>query len=131
MRTRGFTLIEILIALSLVGLMVTVALPVSYSMYRNYKDSLQAETLLIRISSLKRESFLYGKRFLVEAREGRMYVNGKEEKAGPDLAVTVETPVVFYRNGTTSGGIIRIRAGENKYAVVITPPLGEMKLARD
>ena len=129
MNKKGFTLIEILLVISIIGLMLSVTLPMSYSMYNSYKASLKAEEVMIFVSTLKRESFLYSEAKILSSKEGVMTVNGKE-KTSNDILVHVDPPVEFYRNGTTSGGTVKINVGDQAYALNVRAPFGELFLER-
>jgi general secretion pathway protein H len=126
---KGFTLIEILIVLSIIGLMFSVALPISYSMYGSYKASLKAEEVMVFISSLKRESFLYSEAKVLSSKDGVMIVNGKE-KTFDDTSIQIDQPIEFYRNGTTSGGTLKIYVGDQAYTLNVQTPLGGIILER-
>ena len=126
---KGFTLIEILIVLSIIGLMFSVALPISYSMYGSYKASLKAEEVMVFISSLKRESFLYSEAKVLSSKDGVMIVNGKE-KTFDDTSIQIDQPIEFYRNGTTSGGTLKIYVGDQAYTLNVQTPLGDIILER-
>ena len=126
---KGFTLIEILLVISIIGLMFSVTLPMSYNMYNSYKASLKAEEVLIFVSTLKRESFLYSEAKILSSKEGVMTVNGKE-KTFNDILVQVDPPVEFYRNGTTSGGTVKINVGDQAYSLNVRAPFGELFLER-
>ena len=126
---KGFTLIEILIVLSIIGLMFSVALPISYSMYGSYKASLKAEKVMVFISSLKRESFLYSEAKVLSSKDGVMIVNGKE-KTFDDTSIQIDQPIEFYRNGTTSGGTLKIYVGDQAYTLNVQAPLGGIILER-
>jgi general secretion pathway protein H len=126
---KGFTLIEILIVLSIIGLMFSVALPISYSMYGSYKASLKAEEVMVFISSLKRESFLYSEAKVLSSKDGVMIVNGKE-KTFDDTSIQIDQPIEFYRNGTTSGGTLKIYVGDQAYTLNVQTPLGGITLER-
>ena len=126
---KGFTLIEILIVLSIIGLMFSVTLPISYSMYGSYKASLKVEKVMVFISSLKRESFLYSEAKVLSSKDGVMIVNGKE-KTFDDTSIQIDQPIEFYRNGTTSGGTLKIYVGDQAYTLNVQTPLGGITLER-
>ena len=129
MDKKGFTLIEILLVISLIGLIFSVSLPVSYSMYNSYKASLKAEEVMIFISSLKRESFLYSEAKLLSSKDGMMTVNS-EEKVFTDTSIQIDQPIEFYKNGTTSGGTVNINVGNQAYALNVKPFFGDLTLER-
>jgi prepilin-type N-terminal cleavage/methylation domain-containing protein len=126
---RGFTLIEILLAISLIGLMFSLSLPNSYEMYKSYKASLKAQEVMIFLSSLKRESFIYGEKKVVSSREGKMMVNGRD-KSFDSTFIQIVQPIEFYKNGTTSGGRVEVGIENQFYLIDIKAPLGEMILER-
>lgn len=126
---KGFTLIEILIVVSIMGLILSVSLPISYDMYRSYKASLKAEKVMVFISSLKRESFLYSEAKVLSSKDGVMIVNGKEETFD-DTSIQIDQPIEFYKNGTTSGGTINIYVANHAYSLNIQALLGNLILER-
>ena len=126
---KGFTLIEILIVVSIIGLMLSVSLPISYSMYMSYKASLKAEEVMIFISSLQRESFLYSEAKILSSKDGVIIVNGKEQVFN-DTVIQIDPPIEFYRNGTTSGGTLKIYVGNQAYSLNVKAPLGDIILER-
>ena len=128
-RFPGFTLIEILLVMAILGLMLSVTLPISYDMYRSYKASLRAEEVMMVVSGLKRESFLYNERKILTSENGVMRVNG-EEKTISGAQIRIDTPIEFYKNGTTSGGILTVVTGNQVYEVQVQAPLGNLSLER-
>jgi len=128
-KEKGFTLIEILIVVSIIGLMLSVSLPISYDMYRSYKASLKAEKVMVFISSLKRESFLYSEAKVLSSKDGVMIVNGKEETFD-DTSIQIDQPIEFYRNGMSSGGTLKIYVGDQAYTLNVQTPLGDIILER-
>jgi prepilin-type N-terminal cleavage/methylation domain-containing protein len=128
-RSPGFTLIEILLVMAILGLMLSVTLPISYDLYKSYKASLRAEEVMVFVSTLKRESFLYNERKILTSENGVMRVNG-EEKVIPETQIRIDPPIEFYKNGTTSGGILTLVTGNQVYEVQIQAPLGNLSLER-
>lgn len=127
---RGFTLIEILIAVSIIGLTLTVVMPVSYSMYKSHKDALEAEKVLLLLSAVRREAFMYGREASVDTQNDRLVIDGKLRDETNNLYIHAERPILFYKNGTTTGGRVQVNMEDYRFVITIDSPLGEMKLER-
>jgi prepilin-type N-terminal cleavage/methylation domain-containing protein len=130
-KQSGFTLIELLVVVSLIGLLISVSVPVSYNMYLSYQASLKAEEVFVYVSQVRRESFLYGDEVVLSSQEGLIRSNDGEPAKFPDVFVQIDEPIKFYKNGTTSGGIVKIRTAATAYRLTITAPFGELLLARE
>lgn len=130
----GFTLIELLLVISIVGLIMAVSLPVSYNMYLGHKASLKAEEVLINVSKIKREAFLYGEERVIYSKDGVMQRADRLGHVAPvvfsDIFVQCDAPVNFYKNGATSGGVLKIYSGEYKYLLHIQPLYGNLLLEK-
>ncbi len=126
----GFTLIEITIVVAIIGLMLTVALPVSYRMLQSYQNSLEAQRVLTAISAVRREAFLYSDERQVDAQNGHLLINGKKVEVFKDISIASDGPITFYRNGTTSGGKLRLRLRDDAFAIEIVGPKGDLRLNR-
>ena len=128
-KDEGFTLIEILLVMAIIGILLSASLPISFNMYRSYKASLKAEEVLVFISGLKRESFLYSEAKYVSSKDGVMTVNGKEKKI-EDTVIQIDVPIEFYKNGTTSGGTLKIDVGGEMYSLKVQTLFGDLLLEK-
>jgi prepilin-type N-terminal cleavage/methylation domain-containing protein len=129
MKNYGFTLVEILIVIAIIGLIFSVTLPISYELYETYKNSLKAQEVMLYIASLKREGFLYSEEKDISSSEGALIVNG-EPKFFPGVYILVKKPFKFFKNGTSNGGEIEIRVGGERYKIIVSAPFGELSLER-
>jgi prepilin-type N-terminal cleavage/methylation domain-containing protein len=129
-RCGGFTLIEISVVIAIIGLMLSVALPVSYSMYKSYQTSLEAEKVLTFISGLKREAFLYGTERRIETNEGLILLDGQERKELSHMKIESEKPIMIFNNGTTTGGSLKVTIDSYGYRIELSEPHGDLKLVR-
>ncbi len=128
-KKNGFTIIELLIVIILVGMVLSVALPVSYGMYETYKASLRAQEVMAYVSGLRRDAFLYSERKVLSSQDGNMTVDG-EKKIFKEMGVHISEPIVFFRNGTSSGGVIELSVGDVVQNLVVKTPLGDLSLER-
>ena len=126
---NGFTLVEMLLVVSIIGIMFSISLPISMAMYNNYKASLKAQEVMVFVSSLRRDAFLYSERKILSSKNNIMTINGKENDfAGINLQI--KEPIEFFRNGTTSGGAIKISVGDQVYKLNVLAPVGDLALSR-
>jgi len=128
-KKRGFTVIELLIVVILVGMVLSVALPVSYGMYATYNASLRAQEVMAYVSELRRDAFLYGKRKVLSSQDGNITVDGGK-KIFSEIHVYLSEPIVFFPNGTSSGGIIVLSVSNVVQHLVVKAPLGDLSLER-
>ena len=129
LKNKGFTIIELLIVIILVGMVLSVALPVSYGTYNTYKASLRAQEVMTYVSELRRDAFLYSERKILSSQDGNMIVDGKK-KIFREINVHISEPIVFFRNGTSSGGDIVLSVGDVVQNLVIKAPRGDLSLER-
>ena len=128
-KQRGFTLIELLIVLAIIGMMLSVSLSFSAGLYNGYKASMKAEEVLIFVSKLRRESFLYSEAKVLSSANDVLTIDGTAN-AFEDIRIRVDIPIAFYRNGTTSGGAVNIYVGDQLYTLSVQEPLGGLLLNR-
>lgn len=129
--SQGFTLLELLMVVSLVILLLSITLPVSYSMIQGYQASLQAEKMLLMLSRLKRESFLYSKVQEITMQGGTFFLNDESMDDWPVTIGSSGDPIKFYGNGTSSGGVIHLVINGYAFHIDIEAPSGKLTLQRD
>lgn len=131
---KGFTLIELLLVISIVGLIMAVSLPVSYEMYLSHKAALKAEEVLVGMSKIKRDAFLYSEESVLYSKDGVLQSEDGQGNVTPIIFpgtfVQCDLPVSFYKNGTTSGGVLKIHIGAHKYQLNIQPLYGNLLLEK-
>jgi prepilin-type N-terminal cleavage/methylation domain-containing protein len=128
-KSHGFTLIEILLVIAIIAAMFAVTVPISYNMYQSHKASLKAEEVLVFIAGLKRESFLYSEAKVLSSKDGIMAVNGEKAEFG-DTYIQIDTPIEFYKNGTTTGGTVKVLAAGQPYSLKVQPLFGDLSMER-
>lgn len=126
---KGFTIVELLIVVILIGMVLSVVMPISYGMYAGYSASLRAQEVMTYISGLRREAFLYGERKVLSSQEGDLTIDGHKKKFN-GVRVVITEPVLFFPNGTSSGGVIELNTGEVVQNLIVDAPLGDLSLER-
>lgn len=122
---KGFTLIELLLVIAILSLIVSVIIPVSYDLYISYIETHEIEKFVVILSGIRRESFLYNRENVIHEKNGIIYVNDRAIRDF-NFKFQIDSPVIFYKNGTSSGGIIKIIANKNSYKIQVSSPLGEI-----
>lgn len=106
-QTRGFTLIEILVVLVIVGLLAGVTLPRLYSISRRFEIAAQRQNLLTEISVLGYRAY---------SRGSPMEIGSSSHSADAKMALHVPSgwridapePIRYSINGICSGGKITL-----------------------
>lgn len=122
---KGFALIELLLVIAILSLIVSVIIPVSYDLYTFYIETHEIEKFVIFLSGIKRESFLYNRENVIHEKNGIIYVNDKSIRDF-NFKFQIDSPIIFFKNGTSSGGIIKIITNKNAYKIQVSSPLGEI-----
>ncbi|MEO0280523.1 MAG: type II secretion system protein [candidate division WOR-3 bacterium] len=127
MKKAGFTLIEILIAVLIIGMIYSIVLPFSQRLLEKYQALKAVEELKVFILKKKSEAFFYGEKIEIISKEGVLFVNENETFSLKDTYIDLENPLIFYPLGTTNGGIIKARAGSFEFKLEILAPFGEIR----
>ncbi len=125
---NGFTFIELIMVVTMVGVLLSVTVPISYSMYERYQASLEAERILTILSTARLEAFLYGEEKVVSSSEGKVIINEKVMDTGSIVFAQIDSPIRFFKTGTTSGGQIRVHSRNNLFIIDVGSPLGDLTL---
>ncbi|HIJ59508.1 MAG TPA: type II secretion system protein [Nitrospirae bacterium] len=128
---EGFTLVELLVVLTIVSIMASVTVSVSYSMYQGYQAAVEAEKIVAVISSIRLESFLYNQEKELLTKEGSLMINNEAVKGFNNIFFSIEQPIKYFKTGTTSGGTIKMKFKNYKFALNIKSPFGDMTLNRE
>ncbi len=126
-RQKGFTLIEILVVMVILFVMLSMVLPISFDMVGRYKAALRAQEVMLYVSGLRRDSFLYSERHLLKSAGNVLTVDGKEIPFD-DAQITIADPIYFFSNGTTSSGRIEITVDDEHYLLHVRAPFGSLDL---
>ena len=132
-RGRGFTLLELIVVLALLGLVTVLALPNLERMYEGFSRKAEQGRILNRIAGLGREAMLRGRAFAVygagedaaEAIADRR-VSGFEPydlDVPPGWEVNLDRPLLVRANGVCLGATVTlVHRGVSAARVVLQAP---------
>ena len=132
-RGRGFTLLELIVVLALLGLVTVLALPNLERMYEGFTRKAEQGRILNRIAGLGREAMLRGRAFAVygagedaaEAIADRR-VSGFEPydlDVPPGWEVNLDRPLLVRANGVCLGATVTlVHRGVSAARVVLQAP---------
>lgn len=130
-RNHGFSLIELLIAILIVGLLYSLITPSLKGVYQRYKSALLAEKVLLFINNKQLEAFLYGKEVEFSVKDGTLYTTDGDQFISTEVHVEMIQPLKFQPGGTTSGGTIKVYVEDFCWRIDVIPPTGPIRISMD
>lgn len=124
-KSRGFTLVEILVVLVVIGLIAGVAMPNMVKMLQSAERAGQRDTLLSEIAGLGYRAYLTGQPLTL----GGAPVAGEGGETQPPFQIPqgwqleIPRPITYNFNGICSGGqIILVSPDERREIFQLEPP---------
>ncbi|ALG67931.2 prepilin-type N-terminal cleavage/methylation domain-containing protein [Beggiatoa leptomitoformis] len=121
----GFTLLELLVVLLLIGLLAGMTLPRLTNLYNTFQSASEREDILIQLNGLSYKAYQQGRIFVLTT----FPASSPEKPIDIPLVlpqgwrVTAEKPILFRENGACNGGIVSLSYQENlSYRAELTPP---------
>jgi len=124
-RRAGFTLLEILVVLSITGLLAAIALPQLHRTARSFERNGQRSDLKTAIEGLGYQAYISGKPIILDNAAGTAAkgATGGGIVVPPEWRVRVAQPIHYSANGVCGGGRIFISDPEGqREAYQLRPP---------
>jgi len=127
MRQTGYTLLEMVVVMTIIGLITAITVPKLNLMYDRFEFSLEKDDLISQIKVLGYKAYRRGKGFTLEkAFNDHELLQVSEEwtlKSGKDI--------YYSAIGTCTGGVSEISRGELTLLFNMSPPFCEPKRANE
>jgi len=115
MRPPGYTLMELLVVIAILALMASLAAPLASSMIDTMRFRSQASEISDRLSILQDRALRTRLPVSLE-KVSQLFDNGHTPR-GDSLSVEIPAPIIFYPDGTTTGGRIILRAPSRSQSI--------------
>ncbi len=126
-RPHGFTLIEVLVVMVVIGLLAGIALPRLYDIARRYELAAQKQNLLIEIGNLSYRAYQSGRQIQLASQGGASGETGQSPlpfKVPAGWQIELVQPVSYAFNGICSGGTFTlVNPDGERERFVMAPPL--------
>jgi len=129
-REGGYTLLELLVVLALIGLVTAIATPIAGNVIVGAELRADTSSLATALEQLRREALEREKTITIETREGKLMSSEGEPILLPHAAQVrfeqSDGELTYFGDGTTSGATIRLTEGDRALDLEIAWLTGAM-----
>jgi len=119
---RGFTLIEMLVTLAIASLIAGIGYPAIDRLSSALTLRMGTARALATVGDARAAALAEGRTMVVSA--------ASFGSPAPGVSVAIDQPLIFYRDGSTSGGRIIVRAGRSETRLAVDPQTGALEQLR-
>ena len=121
---KGYTLLELLIVLALMGLMTGIALPRMATLYESFKCAAERDEALRNIAGLGYQAYRQGRAFdLADFPPPTEDQKNIPLRLPADWHLSAAEPIHYRSNGICDGGKLRLHYKERAIDLVLQTPL--------
>lgn len=123
-KSEGYTLLELMVVLAIIGLMISVATPRLITMYNAAQFSLEKDDITFQLSLLPTKVYLEGKNLslkeIMEDKSGLfLSLPNDWQVLNPDAIASIQ----YSQFGFCNGGELQLARNERPLILQLTPPL--------
>lgn len=114
---KGFTLLELLLVLSLIGIMLAIAAPNIQTLYRGFQNSMIQQDIEKQLNHISFKVYLNGQDFELTKESAQNVITLPE-----DVEISLDNPIFYRFNGICKGGTLQIETNSKKWHYLLEAP---------
>jgi prepilin-type N-terminal cleavage/methylation domain-containing protein len=124
---KGFTLLELLIVLFILGLIAGLTLPRLTQVYQTLQVSYQRDDAVAQINRLGFHAFSHSLAFVLSHENRESGLNNAPIELAEGWSIVTEKPIIYRANGVCEGGRLWLRHITGQWAIQLSPPFCQVQ----
>ncbi|OUD13183.1 pilus assembly FimT family protein [Thioflexithrix psekupsensis] len=130
-KRKGFTLLELLIVLFILGLIAGLALPRLTQVYQTLQVSYQRDDVVAQINRLGFHAFSHSLSFVLSHETTELGLTKAPIEWAEGWSMVTEKPIIYRANGVCEGGRLWLRHATGQWAIQLTPPFCQVQFVNE